>query len=95
MTIGRKYHIGIVGTGFIARGLMHALKYRPQIYLSGVLTRRPVSSIADVPVPKKLITHNINKLTRNSDLVVECTGDAVYGTEAAESVMRMVEKRTE
>lgn len=88
MTLSRKYHISIIGTGFIARGLMDALKHRPQLYLSGVLTRRPISSIADVPVPKKLITHDINQLIRDSDLVVECSGDAIHGTEMAEAVLK-------
>lgn len=88
MTIGRRYHISIIGTGFIARGLIHSLKYRPQLYLSRVLTRRPISSITDIPAPKKIITHNINELIKNSDLVVECTGDAVHGTEMAEAVLK-------
>ena len=87
MTIGRKYHISVIGTGFIARGLMYALKYRPQIHLSAVLSRRPKSTILDVPVPKRLITDDINKVIKNSDLVVECSGDAIHGTEMAEAVL--------
>ena len=88
MTIGRKYHISVIGTGFIARGLMYALKYRPQIHLSAVLSRRPKSTILDVPVPKRLITDDINKVIKNSDLVVECSGDAIHGTEMAEAVLK-------
>jgi len=34
-----KHKIGIIGTGFVARGLMYSLKYHPQLELVGVLTR--------------------------------------------------------
>ncbi len=88
MTISRKYHIGIIGTGFIARGLMNTLKYHPQLHLSGILTRRPITAITDVPASKQLITNDISELIRNSDLVVECTGDAIHGTDMAEAVLK-------
>ena len=88
MTSTRKYHIGIIGTGFIARGLLYSLKYRPQIEVSSILTRRPIKTIKNLPVEDKLFTHNIERVIRKSDLVVECTGDAVHGTEMVEQVLK-------
>ncbi|MCR4324998.1 MAG: NAD(P)-dependent oxidoreductase [Candidatus Curtissbacteria bacterium] len=83
----KQYKIGIVGTGFVARGLMFSLKYHPELELGGVLTRRSISRL-DVPAAKKLITHDINKLIKNCDLIVECSGDAVHGTDVAEAVLK-------
>ena len=64
------YHIGIIGTGFIARGLMQAIKYHPRLEVSSVLTRRNFESISDFPLDKKLLTHSVDQLIRDCDLVV-------------------------
>ncbi len=88
MTTSRKYHIGIIGTGFIARGLMHSLIQRSNIEISRVLTRRPLNTITDFPVAKNKLTHSIDEVIRNADLVVECTGDVIHGTEVSEMVLR-------
>ncbi len=82
-----KYKIGIIGTGFVARGLMYSLKYHPQLELVGVLTRRDINSLKDVPAEKKIITHNLNKLIKSCDLIVECSGDAIHGTEMVEAIL--------
>lgn len=82
-----KYKIGISGTGFVARGLMYSLKYHPQLELVGVLTRRDINSLKDVPAEKKIITNNINKLIKSCDLVVECTGDAIHATVTVEAIL--------
>src|SRR3990170_7922857 len=76
-----KYKIGIVGTGFVARGLMYSLKYHPELELAGVLTRRDPKTLEDVPADKRIITRDIAKLIKSCDLIVECSGDAVHGTE--------------
>lgn len=88
MTINRKYHIGIIGTGFIARGLLMNLKNYPQLHVCGVLTRRPIDSIKDFPLAKKYLTNKIQDLINISDLVVECSGDAIHGTEIVEPVLK-------
>ena len=82
-----KYKIGISGTGFVARGLMYSLKYHPQLELVGVLTRRDINSLKDVPAEKKIITNNVNKLIKSCDLVVECTGDAIHATVVVEAIL--------
>jgi len=88
MIDGRKYHIGIIGTGFIARGLLYSLKYHSRLEPGYILTRRPIESIKNPPVEKKYLTHDIERIVRTSDLVVECTGDAIHGTEMAEQILK-------
>jgi len=83
-----KYKIGIVGTGFVARGLMYSLKYHTELELSAVLTRRDLRSLKDVPADKKIITQDINKLIADCDLIVECSGDTIHGTEVIENIFK-------
>lgn len=83
----KKYRIGISGTGFIASGLILALKYHPELSVSRVLTRRSIDQVSAL-IAKKLLTNTVEDLIRESDLVVECSGDVLHGTEVAEAVLR-------
>lgn len=83
----KKYRIGISGTGFIASGLMLALKYHPELVVSRVLTRRPIDQVS-APIAPELLTNTVEDLIKESDLVVECSGDVLHGTEVAEAVLR-------
>lgn len=85
----KKYKIGIVGTGFIARGLMFALKYRADLEVSAVLTRRKVSEIGGFLPDKAIATNDVAELIERSDLVVECSGDVIHGAEVAEKVLEV------
>ena len=88
MTDVKKFKIGIIGTGFVARGLMNSLKYHPQLELAGVLTRRRINTLKDVPADSKLITRNLETLIKKCDLIVECSGDAIHGTEVSEKILK-------
>lgn len=79
--------IGIIGTGFIARGLMYALKYHPELTVSRVLTRRDPETVGEFPVEKGLLTHSIDDIIASSELVVECSGDVIHGTEMVEKIL--------
>lgn len=83
----KKHRIGISGTGFIASGLILALKYHPELVVSRVLTRRPIDQVS-APIAKELLTNTVDDLIKESDLVVECSGDVLHGTEVAEAVLR-------
>lgn len=83
----KKYRIGISGTGFIASGLMLALKYHPELVVSRVLTRRPIDQVS-APIARELLTNTVEDLIKESDLVVECSGDVLHGTEVVEAVLR-------
>lgn len=84
---GGTYRVGIVGSGFIGRGLALALENVPDLGISGVVTRSNLSERSDYPFPE-LLTHDLGEVMRSSDLIVECTGDVAYATEVIDEVMR-------
>jgi len=77
--------IGIVGTGFIGLGLAVALESMKTLTLSAILTRRDTGSIDSRHRDK--LTTSLNRLIDQSDLIVECTGDAIYATEIVDRVL--------
>lgn len=83
----KKYRIGISGTGFIASGLMLALKYHSELVVSRVLTRRPIDQVS-IPIAKDCLTNAVDDLIHESDLIVECSGDVLHGTDVAEAVLK-------
>lgn len=78
--------IGIVGTGFISRGLFMALEGRPDLVVSKVLTRRDVQTCSEFP-RQDVLTNSVSELIDGSGLVVECSGDPIHGTEVLSQVM--------
>jgi predicted homoserine dehydrogenase-like protein len=72
--------IGVIGTGFVARHFVMELMHRKDYRLGRVLTRRPVASCTDFPVPDAL-TMSQDQLLAGSDIVFECTGDVIWATE--------------
>ena len=82
-----KSKIGIVGTGFIAKGLAMALDRRGDMVVSRVLTRTKVSERSDFP-KQDVLTNSINELIDGSDLIVECSGDVIYATDVIDKVLK-------
>ena len=72
--------VGIVGTGFIAKGLAHLIRSSKDFQISKILTRRPINSISDFP--HECLTNSIAELIDTSDIMFECSGDAIHATEA-------------
>ncbi len=77
--------IGLVGTGFMARGIAHVVEQSPLV-LSRVLTRRPVESVHGLP-GDNIVTQNIAELIEHSDLLVVCCGDPIHVTEVVEQAV--------
>tara|TARA_Y100001951_G_scaffold38913_1_gene30619 strand:+ start:48 stop:1286 length:1239 start_codon:yes stop_codon:yes gene_type:complete len=76
--------IGVSGTGMIARGFVRLIKkHYPDMEISRVLTRRPLSTMADFPLAD-VLTNSLDELIDNSDLIVECSGDVFHGTSVIE-----------
>jgi predicted homoserine dehydrogenase-like protein len=75
-----KTKIGVIGTGFIAQGLIRALVNQEDLVVSKVLTRRKLDDIAAFP-NKELLTNSVWEVIENSEVIVECSGDTIYGTE--------------
>lgn len=80
------YRIGVIGTGFIASGLVNLLKEHPQYTVSKILTRTDISQRNNFPC-KELLTHSIEALIETSDLIVECSGDAIYATDSIDKIV--------
>jgi predicted homoserine dehydrogenase-like protein len=78
--------VGIVGTGFIARGLTMALEEQQDMVVSKVLTRRNPGQCKEFP-RQDLLSNHVNELVESSDLVVECSGDVIHGTEVLDKVL--------
>ena len=82
-------NIGVIGTGFIARGLVNLLNNSKEYNLSGILTRTDTSTRTDFPC-SELLTNSVENLIKNSNLIVECSGDAIYATN---SIAKIIEAK--
>ena len=74
-----------MGTGFVARGAWRCLQKTPGLKVTGILTRREAEQVEGVP--PDLLTDSLDELIEKSDLVFECSGDAIHATEVLEKVM--------
>lgn len=73
----RPCRIGISGSGFVARAVFQVLRRRPGFEVTGVLTRRDPALSAD-GFPEELLTNSVDRLIERSDIVFECSGDALH-----------------
>ena len=83
----KHFKIGLSGTGFIAKSFARLLEHHDQFTLTHTLSRRPANSITGFPYPDSL-TQNIDQLIDSSDIVVECSGDAIHATVVIEKAMQ-------
>jgi len=86
----RPTRIGIVGSGFIARGLCLLLLKSQRYQISQILTRRPNKcQVASwLGVNQDQVSSSADELIDASDLVVECSGDPIHGTSILFNVLR-------
>ncbi len=79
-------NIGIIGTGFIAKGLVNLISEHHEYQLSAILTRTDLSTRSEFP-RSELLTNSLEKLIKSSDLIIECSGDAIYATESISKIL--------
>jgi predicted homoserine dehydrogenase-like protein len=79
--------IGVVGTGFIGKGIVMSLENQPDLRVSHVLTNSDISRRSDYP-GKHLLTNSVEDLISGSDLIVECSGEAVSATYVVDKVIK-------
>jgi predicted homoserine dehydrogenase-like protein len=79
--------ISVIGTGFIAKGFVHALVNHPVYKLEKILTRSTIDARSDFPSSENM-TNSIDELIENSDLIVECSGDAIYACENIDKILK-------
>lgn len=84
----KELSVGIVGTGFVARGLSYSLRSDETLGVSRILTRRRPEQVRDLAVENRRITNSIQELIDASKIVVECSGDPVYATKVLAEVMK-------
>jgi len=82
-----QYKIGIIGSGFIASGLAKLLTQHKDYEISAILTRSDLTQRNDF-TQNALLTNDLNDLIENSDLIVECSGDAIYATETIDTIVK-------
>jgi len=78
--------VGVVGTGFIAKGLVMALEEQRGLTVCCVLTRTNAVERGDFP-RQDLLTNSVDELIDNSDVIVECSGDVIHATTVIEKAM--------
>jgi predicted homoserine dehydrogenase-like protein len=84
----KKSRIGLVGTGFIASGFARLIQnHALDLELKAVLTRRPLSQADGFPFPERL-THSLQQLIDECDVIVECSGDVLHATDVIDQVLR-------
>jgi predicted homoserine dehydrogenase-like protein len=81
------HKIGLIGTGFIGRGLGRLIEQHPEYAISGILTRTDISKRDDFPLGH-MLTNSLDELIENSDLIVECSGDAIHAAEAIDKILK-------
>lgn len=84
---GPKKKIGLVGTGYIARGFFNAVESAPDAEIVRILTRRDVRSFSDFS-GKDLLTNSASEVIDNSDVVVVSTGDAIHSTQVIDQIVK-------
>ena len=78
--------VGVIGTGHVSQEFVRELLRRSTYRLGKVLTRRPLDSVRDFPRPDAL-TNATDELIESSDVVFECSGDAVHAAEVIGRVL--------
>jgi predicted homoserine dehydrogenase-like protein len=72
--------VGVVGTGFVGQNFVRTFHGRGGITVPRILTRRRTTEITNFALCDALTNH-IDELLANCDVVLECSGDAVYATD--------------
>jgi predicted homoserine dehydrogenase-like protein len=78
--------IGVVGTGYLARGLLFSLEQLPDVSPGPFLTRRDKASCTEFPRPD-LLTNSLEELLGNCDLVVECSGHPLHAATVVDAAL--------
>lgn len=87
MLMRKVTRVGIAGTGLIGKGLAIEIEKQPDIILSKVLTRRDITTMSDYPF-LDVLTNSVDEFIKNCDLIVECSGDVIYGTEVIDQAIK-------
>ena len=79
--------IGVVGTGFIARGFVMAIEDQRDLEIVKVLTRRDTDRCPEFP-RQDLLTNSVTELVDHAEVVVECSGDVIHATDVVDEALK-------
>ena len=79
--------ISVIGTGFIAKGFIDLLLEHPNHKLGKILTRTNIKDRTDLGKYAQYITNNIDDVIKNSELIVETSGDAIYACDTINTIV--------
>lgn len=85
--LDKRTKIGIIGTGFIGTGLAIEIDKQQDLELAAVLTRRKKWTMRDYPFPE-MLTNAVDQILAACDIIVECSGDVIYGTEVIDQAIK-------
>ncbi|MFD1705955.1 SAF domain-containing protein [Siminovitchia sediminis] len=85
--MNHRTRIGIVGTGLIGKGIAIEVVKQQDIELAKVLTRRDLNSMGEYPF-QDVLTNSADDFFEHIDVMVECTGDVIYGTEVIDRAIK-------
>ncbi len=72
-------HVGVIGSGFIAKGFYKSTMRRGDMCVDKVLTRSNIANRTDWP--SGILTNDIDEVAKHVDVVLECSGDTAYATD--------------
>jgi predicted homoserine dehydrogenase-like protein len=78
--------IGLIGSGFISKGLVMLIEQRPDLHVHKVLTRSRIEERRDFP-RRDLLTNSPDDLMQGADLILEASGDIANSTGVLEDAM--------
>lgn len=81
----KRVRIGVVGTGFIAKGIISILQNHEKFYVSVVRSRRTQNE--NFGFNNNLITDSDSKLIEESDIIIECSGNPIYATTIVRKIL--------
>ncbi len=80
------FKVGVAGSGFVAKGFVQSLAGTQDLTVSRILTRSDVGVRGDFP-SSDLLTNDVEQLLRNSDVIVECSGDVLHATDVIDAAL--------
>lgn len=83
---GEQKRIGLIGSGFISKGLVMLIEQRADLQVHKVLTRSRIDERCDFP-RQDLLTNSPDDLIDGSDLILEASGDVISSTGVLERAM--------
>jgi predicted homoserine dehydrogenase-like protein len=78
--------VGVIGSGFISKGFYLFSLSNKNFKISNVLTRTKIKSRVDWP--NSLLTNDLERIIKNSDIILECSGDVLHSSTCINEILK-------